>query len=99
MQHGGHAPGVNVILVNFEQRHAAALQQRALALVRLDARRAAVDERAVDLDGPGERPARPPEGEIEQVNAPLAPGRFGGQQPFTVKLRAGVDQFLGDHHL
>lgn len=58
-----------------------------------------MDERAVDLDGPGERPAWPPEGEIEQVDAPFAPGRFGGQQPFTVKLRAGVDQLFCDHHL
>lgn len=85
--------------MNFEQRHAPAREQRALAFVRLDARRAAVDERAVDLDGPGERPTRPPEREIEQVDAPPATGRFGRQQPFAVKLRAGVDQFLSDHDL
>lgn len=92
-----HAPGLDIVFPNLQERHAAALEQTALTLIRLDAFGLAVDEEALHLDRPGHVAGSGlPEREIEDVDALLAPVGFGRQQHLTIEVDAVAEEFA--HH-
>ena len=95
--HAGHAPSLDIVLPNLQQRHLAPFEQRALALVRLDAFGQAVDKETLHLDRPGHSArAGPPKNIVKDVDALPAPVGFGRQQYLSIEVDAMAEEFA--HH-
>lgn len=95
--HAGHTPVLDIVLPDFQQRHLAPFEQRALALVGLDAFRQAVHKETLYLDCPGHRfGAGSPERDVKDVDTLLAPVRFRRQQPLAIEEDAVAEEFA--HH-